>query len=361
MCEMNGSEVMRSPSYSFLDRSFYRLGRDEDAFLLDLGFSPARKFRGKHGAKVYSSGPLGLPIQKTAHALDAIHLRRPFGRFGNQLLQVINAIVLARRWDVSEVLAPGNFVIEHLRDIDRQSGVTLRSDPRNVTWGPKRYRRLVPHWKSQTHLAYNTFFAQEPGELEQPIGGEELDPVLEMVRSSWSSPSPEPLETSHLVIHLRSGDVFNEDPNPLYGQPPLAYYSVILDDRAWQKVTLVREDDTHPLEPRINQMVRQQGIPIDYCSGTLESDRQFLRSATSLVASRGTFIPAVASLSKHLQCLYVFGSVTGIHSSVQIVQVEDRSGEFMERVCAENWANSSEQLDLMHSYPESHLSIRPVN
>ena len=39
-----------------------------------------------------------------------------------------------------------------------------------------------------------------------------------------------------LNIHIRSGDTFNNRPNPKYLPPPLIYYKNMIESRNWDKV-----------------------------------------------------------------------------------------------------------------------------
>ncbi|CAM9552717.1 unnamed protein product [Choristocarpus tenellus] len=73
--------------------------------------------------------------------------------------------------------------------------------------------------------------------------------------------------TGHLVIHIRSGDVYSEDPHPGYGQPPLEYYIDILGARDWSRVSILAHADDDlflgPVAKTPKMMVEAGAFPLE--------------------------------------------------------------------------------------------------
>ena len=165
-----------------------------------------------------------------------------------------------------------------------------------------------------------------------------------------------------LVIHIRGGDVFGPRNTPAYGQPPLSYYLFILDHRAWEKVIVVHQDHHNPVLEHIILECVKRGLAHGLVSGSLSSDLNLLFRAQNLVAGRGTFSPAVAGLSRHATNVYFFeDKFTFVPKKVgvRLWRIEDEMGDYRRQILRDNWTNSSDQRDLMLSYPVSSLRIKP--
>lgn len=163
-----------------------------------------------------------------------------------------------------------------------------------------------------------------------------------------------------LVIHLRGGDVFGSRDVANYGQPPLSYYLGILDHQQWESVKVVHQDERNPVLEGIVQACLERKLPCERFSGTLLEDLQILLRAQTLVAGRGTFMPAVVGLSQHVSNVYFFEDKFVLQpdrDGVRMWRVIDKKGDFKKRVLSSNWTNSADQRSLMLSYPSQNLSI----
>ncbi|GAG64972.1 unnamed protein product, partial [marine sediment metagenome] len=49
-----------------------------------------------------------------------------------------------------------------------------------------------------------------------------------------------------LHVHIRSGDIFKKTIHPLYIQPPLSFYTTVINSQHWDKVCIVCEDSKNP-------------------------------------------------------------------------------------------------------------------
>lgn len=168
------------------------------------------------------------------------------------------------------------------------------------------------------------------------------------------------LAPDHLVIHLRGGDVFGPRKPASYGQPPLSFYTLILESEEWSAVTIVHEDSVNPVLPGILEAAAQRKIPVFQQSGSVYDDVAVLLTARRLVAGRGTFVPAIAGLSRAVERVYYFEnkfSVFPARHDVEIVRVADANGDYVRNVLSHNWSNSPEQRALMLDYPVSSLVI----
>lgn len=167
-----------------------------------------------------------------------------------------------------------------------------------------------------------------------------------------------PLEDDDLVIHLRAGDVFRPHaPNRRYGQPPLSYYLWVLEHEPWRSVHLVFEDLENPVIAPLIEAVRHRSLALELVQADLRSSLERLLRARTLVASRGTLVPAVVGLSPQVRQVYTFEGalIPGFSAwermtGVTELRIVDEHPEYRERVLSDNWANATDQRDLMVSY-----------
>jgi len=105
-----------------------------------------------------------------------------------------------------------------------------------------------------------------------------------------------------LVMHMRSGDVFQPRPLPWYGQPPCQYYADVMKKRAWGRVVVVAQDTVG--NPCIRTAIRMGAV---HNVSSWEDDLRLLLGARHLALGRGTLGLAVAALSDNLKTMYTFG------------------------------------------------------
>lgn len=161
-----------------------------------------------------------------------------------------------------------------------------------------------------------------------------------------------------LVIHLRGGDVFGGRNATAYGQPPLAFYLWVLEQREWREVVIVHQDNKNPVLEPLAEAVRQRGAGLEMFSGRLADDINVLMGARTIVAGRGTFIPAIAGLSEEIREVFYFEDKFTLFPEkpgVRIIRVVDAGGQYTDNVLRNNWTNSPKQRALMVEYPSSQL------
>jgi len=114
------------------------------------------------------------------------------------------------------------------------------------------------------------------------------------------------LPDTHLVIHIRSGDIFDHGHfHAKYIQPPLAYYCHILDTHPeYTNVIIVTQADKK--NPVIYELLRKYSHRISIQSCSTEEDLQFLLSARHLVVGTGSFGMYIALCSNALRRLFCF-------------------------------------------------------
>jgi hypothetical protein len=265
------------------------------------------------------------------------------GRFGNNIRQILYALVVAKRLGVREVVAK-SLPQFPAGSWELSEGLTLTHDS-----------LLRPRVVTRPRVVLGGDFFVVP-RLPTSIENFDYTELAEgLARASGLVPK-EPLGDDTLVIHIRSGDVFRESPHPSMGQPPLSFYTKVLSAARPTAVILVYEDKANPVIAQLETSLREQATPFTVHSGDLRSDLTVLLGAQQLVTGNGTFGQAVITLATHLRTWYYFGQDRPrfpVARDFQLVSIRDRDGSYSTALSP--WRNTAEQRALMVSFPESGL------
>ena len=121
---------------------------------------------------------------------------------------------------------------------------------------------------------------------------------------------PVDIPEDDLVIHIRSSDIFTDNPNNKYSQPPLAWYIICIEEHLkYHKnasFIAVFADTKNPCIHALIDYCKNNNIKLKTQSGDLKSDYGYIMEATSLVSARGSFLRPALMLSKKLKRVYRF-------------------------------------------------------
>lgn len=289
---------------------------------------------------------LTLRTKRRAESPRVAVLINAVGRFGNSVIQVVNAGFLAKHLHARDTL--------YFRfDAIRQTPFEIEEDISYLQiplWGK---HRNAPDIIWRTDAIYRGGLVFDPCE---PLARS----IAVALRRAIGFPHVDNTPEDYLVIHLRGGDIFGGNPHPDYGQPPLAFYFRVLEDRPWAGVTLISEDEANPC---------LRGI-IDWCSirstpvlvrgkASLSEAVELLGTATSVVLSRGSFGPAALFLNPRRRTVFFFGEEFHpilCFQGTELYRVPDLTEEYSTKVMAGNWLNDPIQRSLMISLPKESLA-----
>lgn len=320
-----------------------------------LGLHQPFGAKARHGLRVYTTpltGLRGLPA-----ALQKIHalvVREPYGRMGNQTIQLVHAYALAKRLKIPSILAPGNQILSSRCSPPAGPEISPSTQMVSAAQLTDFFSRGLAQ-PGRIHLVGNPYHLPQ---LLTPLGRGEISKAFTALGLCASLASSEaPLTARHLVIHVRGGDAFGEHAHKEYAQPPVSFYRLAIRAKKWSRATIVRADDSYPFEAELIRELEQAGIPWEIQSASAEQDAVYLARAKNLVSSRGSFIPAIAGRSIHTQRLWLFGDEPRIRHGVEIFRVTDSEGTYWSSCCQSNWTDSAEQRALMRDYPLEKLSV----
>lgn len=346
----------RERVYLHNNRVFVRVPWPRRRAMRELPLLPSVP-KNKHSAHLYATPLRTLAILiAPPKRVDAIVVREPFGRMGNQTIQLVHAISLAERLKTNLILAPGNSIA---KAPTCSLSPSLRLDTRKESVRAIGFSRLIRAGlttkSTEVHLTANTYYSHE---WAKPPQREDYTRSFELLRGvSELSSSSKPLPEDHLVIHLRGGDAFGHNAHSDYAQPPLSFYELVVADKNWRKATIVRADESHPFEKNVCTLLDRKGIRWSIQSSSAEEDAAYLARASALVSSRGSFIPAIVGRTVHTKHIYLFGDETRVRGDITIHRITDNTGDYWKSCCQRNWNDSKAQRELMANYPASHLSL----
>ena len=268
------------------------------------------------------------------------------GRFGNSIRTVAHALAVAEKMGVPEVVAKsvpqlprGSWLMD--------TGVTLTHDP---LLRPQRVP--VP----RTVLG-GDFFVE--GRLPTDLSAFDFAAIGRGLQKILTRETLRPLPDDVLVIHIRSGDAFGENPNPGLSQPPMSFYLEAYSRIQPSRVVMVFEDEANPVIGQLRRWFQEKNISVVSQSSDFSSDLSVLLKARSLVLARGTLGSAIILLSTNLRRVAVFGGQNmgslWKSSPLRILRVVDDAGQYSRDVIGK-WSNNAHQRELMSEYPQHYLA-----
>jgi hypothetical protein len=267
-------------------------------------------------------------------------------RFGNALLQLVDAYNIARQLGIRKIYHRG---YPFLKDIALIEGV--------------QFVKGVP--LSKENYLIGDFYQNKAllGLCQAPLDRWQVMRSLACFITLDSSHQEDSEgESGALFVHLRSGDIFKKTPpHRDYGQPPLAFYTKIIRSQPWTKVHLVFEDQFNPVIPALQRFLKEVDIPYETHSGDIRHDVEVLLRAKNLVIARGTFIYPILCISKYIEQVFYFEvdehSLWGLQNSpIHFHKCTDLGKSYRTTILTE-WKNNAEQNALMLNYLESYIDI----
>lgn len=153
-----------------------------------------------------------------------------------------------------------------------------------------------------------------------------------------------------LVIHIRSGDIFEPGgKSAFYAPPPFSFYADVIDRHTGNVVVVSQKENMSPLVEKILDAYPHAKLQM----GTLEEDIGVILAAKYLVRAQGTFAWSLGMASTSLEVIYTFNTGSSVWDSrvlggVRIVEY-DADGYISK------WDASSEQIELMLTFPQHKL------
>lgn len=145
-----------------------------------------------------------------------------------------------------------------------------------------------------------------------------------------------------LFIHIRSGDIFNENPHTYYVQPPLIYYKNII--KKYNNTYVIYEDKKNPCVNELEKLNNVNIITLD-----LENTLKEFLKATHLVIGFGTFGLLLYIMNNNLKKLYMPKYVYN-EMPMGDYDIDLELIDLPNYIKCGEWECNKEQLELMINY-----------
>ena len=293
------------------------------------------------------------------------------GRFSNFIIQLANAISIASEYGIKEIYIHKSEVLSQVFAASKSIFLHQLRIRLHFTSPPPGLvlDSLFFHVRRQNAPVFSEYSVKQLIEYVKPftLYAPSLCPAVQ---------AHDDLDSKTLTIHIRSGDIFSAtDVHGDYGQPPLSYYILAINDFSPEYVVLVYENERNPIIEPLQQFLRSMNIGFRVQSSSLSEDVKILSSCTSLVVSRGTFALGPMSFSQSLKKIYCFSASLetdpyftlhlsknfhnhdSTNASPAILEILDKSSNYFLSVCSSNWTNSETQRHLMVNYSIHNLHL----
>lgn len=258
-----------------------------------------------------------------------------FGRFGNNIISVINAICIAKIKNRKIY-----FDVEH-----EHLNMKLLNDILN---SGKRRRMYLLTPEYCFNVSWNRDYIQQ---LQEEIAKKFILPIL-----ANSSHNLDANNQDVLLIHMRGGDAFGNSPelnmpDKHYIQPPLQFYCKIIDGSKYRKIIIISEDRKNPCV----DILLNKYSNIIFQSESALYDFRTLMNGINIVGSHSIFYYAAVLLSNNVQKLYnTHHNVTPIIKSKQVDNIIYNITNYIEPY---TWTHSPEQRQLMINLAPENVDI----
>jgi hypothetical protein len=242
--------------------------------------------------------------------MKTICIQEWYGRLGNNIIQVKNALHIALYYGYNNVTIP-----HHPFFKTRNIIVDLSDNNED---------KILYSNES----ACNFYFSNDITIIEDNVTcfSENHAKIRDILRVLFiiDYEALTPLDDDILVIHIRSGDVFQIPNwiNPEYIAPPLSYYENVIN--VYSRIIIIAEDMINPIIMYLRNKYSNKIININLHS-TLEDDIEYILRARNIMMSMGSFIPTLLWMTKYTRVL--------IHPSFDpfvkhIIKLTDINSEF---------------------------------
>ena len=248
-----------------------------------------------------------------------------FGRVGNNIQQISNAIYYCRKRGINFSCPPHPLINPFEINFGRPSQLSSRF-----------YFYSGPHMDFECEV--------------EDLNKKRREILLKYVVPRFTFQPLFSVGADVLVMHVRSGDVFLASSPPQdYIQNPLSFYEKVME--GYEHIIIVTEHDQQ--NPVLQELKKDPRIMVQ--TSSLKHDFSMLLRAENLVTSGvGTFATAAALCSKNIQTLYCTDLFLEEHLNPKMFYKDHNINVNISRmenyIKIGNWKNTEEQRRLMVEY-----------
>lgn len=279
------------------------------------------------------------------------------GRLGNNINQVKNCIQIALYYNYHILNIPyhpyfNTTIIrlhEFINDEIIQNYEYINIDNNQIVERNKCFNKSI--YKNINIEDDNDFFYEsEIKNIDINIFNLNIDLTSYVLKKIFKIKGNINLDDNDIIIHVRSGDIFNNKPHPSYIMPPLSYYTNILDNNNFNKIFLIAEDTKNPVIKKLVELYPN----IIFKINNLYNDIELILSSKNIIESFGSFTKTLLLLSDNVKNIYkpsyqysfLYNSEKYKNNIIKIYNIE--LSDYRNKI--NNWKNTLEQREIMLTY-----------
>ena len=267
----------------------------------------------------------------------------PSGQFGNNVIQLANAVCVAKQAGLAHVCHPFDWFSGSGPVAPR---LVLGEAPMEGGWGIETSFFMPSRVRGLTDL--------HPADFVDAVRNH-LKPALALPTRRYI-----PAEA---VVHMRGGGIFKSPrPHPAYVQPPLVFFTSaierLVEQEGVRKIRLVHQDDSNPLVGALIDWAKARRIPLTPQSTNPRGDAANILVAEHLIVGLSSFATSLALMSDTLQSIHIFRDCHTLTPLVWHVPVSTLWSDAGDYIPPRGWHNTPEQRVQMLAYPATSLSMR---
>lgn len=253
---------------------------------------------------------------------------KSLGRFGNNMVQLINAIHIAKHLGQDVIHFDMPYFISNKIIINRRG-----TNKKNISGDFFYLDKSIKEIPGIEIISYEKILSYAKTYLY---------PIIKYKKGYLSTLQLNLDKT--LFIHIRSGDIFDPNAHGNYVPAPLDYYELIIISQPWSNVYVVYEDDKNPV---VNKM-KQKHPNFIYKSLNLSDTMSVFFEAKHVVGGFGTFVPGMLLFNNAFTSVYlpeyaVLPYITIQYPQIKLVAVPDYFPD-------SKWVPNQENFDKILNY-----------
>lgn len=257
---------------------------------------------------------------------------KPFGRFGNNIIQLQNAINIGLQLECNTIIFKNKVIklpIDNNKNIKKKDYINIFNNCGGNYFHIKKIKNIFPDFNDSL---INKKMIR--------------DIVLNFYLKTYKYNMKLQLNTT-LCIHIRSGDIFSNKPHSLYIQPPYDFYKMILelDKFKGTNIVIVAEDNKNPTINKILENYKN----VYWQKNDLNKDIEIILNSKNIVYGIGTFVPQLLYLSNSEKNVISFQK-----DNIKLEKYNDGFVTYQDKLMINNyikiWKNTKEQQNIMLNF-----------
>ena len=255
-----------------------------------------------------------------------IYINAWYGRLGNNITQIVNAIYFAHYKKIKIIKFPKikyfsntNIVIKNMKPID---------DNKNYMHDFFSRKKISSSFNVPENIFEEKINIRN--DLNNILNYEELNIKM---------------NNEDLVIHVRSGDVYAKSPHSGWIQPPLNFYEKIIESNKWEKIYLICEDNKSPVIKTLLNKYKK----IIFETRPLKKDIYYILNSKNICFGMGSFIPSLLLFNNNIKKIYY---PQYCHRYlIDLIDYENRYTYKLDNYIKKGeWKNTKEQIKIILNY-----------